>query len=171
MKLLLHADVPRLGHLGDVVEVSSGYARNYLLPQRLAVKPTQANIKAIEAERIRQMELRRLARQEKVNAAEKVDGAEVTIAALANEQGHLFGSVGEDDIAAALQAAGYEVKSTNVELSEHIRMLGTFDVKLQFGEDIGAAVTVQVVLPEDEEGGDQSERQSDSARDIANRDG
>lgn len=167
MKLLLHADIPKLGHLGDVVEVTSGYARNYLLPHRLAVKPTQVNVKAIEAERIRQAAIRQLARQEKLNAAEKVQGASVTIKALANEQGHLFGSVGENEIAEALQSAGFEVKSKDVVLSEHFRMVGTFEVKLQFGEDIDASVTVEVAPPEDQEGGDEPEQQSEPDSDAA----
>jgi len=87
MKLLLHADVPKLGYFGDVVEVKDGYARNYLLPQGLAVEPNETNIKAIEAERAQKAEERRLVRARLQKTCEQVNGAEVTIKALANEIG------------------------------------------------------------------------------------
>ena len=157
MKLLLHADVPSLGHLGDVVEVQEGYARNYLLPQLLAVKPTEANIKAIAEERARQAELRRLARDEKVKAAEKVNGAKVLLKARANEQGHLFGSVGEDEISAALREQGFEVQSQHVVLGEHFRALGEFAVQIRFADEARAEVQVEVVPAEDQDSDDQSE--------------
>lgn len=157
MKVLLHTDIHPLGHLGDVVTVNDGYARNYLLPQRLAVEPTEANIQAIAEEKTRQGEVRRLALAELVAAAEKVNEAQVAIHARANEQGHLFGSVAETDIAAALQQQGFSVQAKHVNLDEHFRQLGSYDVKLKFAPDIHAAVQVAVVRPEGEEGDAQPE--------------
>ncbi|OQA01753.1 MAG: 50S ribosomal protein L9 [Planctomycetes bacterium ADurb.Bin412] len=149
MKLLLHKDVAKLGHLGDVVEVKAGYARNYLIPQGLAVEPTASNIKAIEKERVRQAEIRRLARQEILKLADRVNGTEIAIRALANEQGHLFGSVVEADIAKALQEKGFEIKPEFVVLEGHLRLLGNYDVKLHLGQEIEAAVKVAILTPED----------------------
>ncbi len=145
MKVLLHADVPKLGYFGDIVEVKVGYARNYLIPQGIAVMPTKANIKAIEEERARKVEVRRLQREALVKAADRVAGAEVTIEANANEQGHLYGSITESMIAEALQRAGYEVKSSQVKMAEHFTMLGSFTVPLRFAEDLTTEVKVWVV--------------------------
>jgi large subunit ribosomal protein L9 len=158
MKVLLHADVPKLGHFGDVVEVAEGYGRNYLLPQRLAVEPTSANVKAIQEERARQAEVRRLAREELLKVAEKVKGAQVTIVARANEQGHLFGSVTEETIAAALREQGFEVQNKHVVMNEHFRMLGSYDVKLRFDVDIEVDVKVGVVQPTDQNDDAQREQ-------------
>jgi len=160
MKLLLHADVEKLGHLGDVVEVKEGYARNYLIPQGIAVEPTEGNMKAIEKERIRQAEIRRLARLEIEKLSDRVSGAEITITALVNEQGHLFGSVGEVEITKALQEKGFEVKSDHVVLDGHFRALGSYDVKLNLGQSIEADVKLYIVGPEDagdgQEGADEA---------------
>ena len=103
MKILLVEDINKLGWLGDVVEVTNGYARNYLLPQGLAQPVTEANVKAIADEKQKRAELRLVERKQMDAAAEAVDGAEVVIAAKANEQGHLFGSVTAKEIAENLR--------------------------------------------------------------------
>ncbi len=149
MKLLLHADIEKLGYFGDVVDVQEGYARNYLLPQRLAVTPTEENIKEIEEERAARVEARRLAREALVRAAEKVEGAEVTITALVNEQGHLFGSISPHDIAGALAQQGHDVQTRHVVLPHSLRERGRFEVKLHFMEDVEAQIHVNIVSPED----------------------
>jgi large subunit ribosomal protein L9 len=157
MKVLLHNDVDGLGYLGDVVEVSDGYARNYLIPKKIAVQPTEANIKIIQKERAKQVEVRNLARKKLIKVADEVNDAQVSIIALANEQGHLFGSVGQDEIAQALQEKGFEVQSKQVRLHEHIRELGEYEVKLHFAEEVDAAVQVQVVQTTEQEDGSQEE--------------
>ena len=159
MKLLLHADITKLGYFGDVVEVKEGYARNYLLPQGLAVEPSESNVKAIEQERARKTEDRRLARARLLKTSEKVDGAEITIRALANDIGHLFGSVSEIDLAEALCEKGFEVQAKHGQLPGHIRNLGEHEVKIRFAEDISVGVVVNVIRPEDEAGESKSEQQ------------
>jgi large subunit ribosomal protein L9 len=149
MKLLLQTDIPKLGYYGDVVEVSDGYARNYLLPQRMAIKPTEHNIKAIEQERARRSEERRLMRSQLEKTAAKVDQAAVTITALSNEQGHLFGSITEDAIAEALREQGHEIQVKQIVLSEHLRTIGEHPVKLQFADDLIASITVTIQRPEE----------------------
>lgn len=145
MKVLLHADVPKLGYFGDVVEVKQGYARNYLLPQGVAVLPTRANIKSIEEERARKVEERRLARAELESAAARVNGVEITLSANANEQGHLYGSITEALVAAELQAQGHPVKTAQVKMTEHFNMLGSYPVSLRFTDDLTATIKVWVV--------------------------
>lgn len=145
MKVLLQADVEKLGYFGDVVDVAEGYARNYLLPQRLATMPTTANVKKIESERAHQAELRRLARDQMVKAAEKVNDAEITLAERANEQGHLFGSVTEEQIAVALRDQSFEVQTKQVVMDGHFRQLGDYSVTLRYAEGITATVKVHIV--------------------------
>ena len=147
MKVLLCEDIDKLGWLGDVVEVSEGYARNYLLPQRLAQPATEAAIRAIAEEKAKRAEQRRLEGRRLEAAAEAVEGAEAVIAAKANEQGHLFGSVTTRQIAANLRSQGFEVADEIVQLHEHIKQIGTHAVTLKFAPDVTATVNV-VVVPE-----------------------
>jgi large subunit ribosomal protein L9 len=159
MRVLLVADVMRagvqLGWFGDVVEVSSGFARNYLLPQGLAVIPTEAAIKSLAEETNRRAEARKLLCQRLEETAAAVDGAEAVIAAKANELGHLFGSVGAREIAANLREQGFEVTNEMVQLSEHIKQVGTTTVKLKFAQDLTASVNVIVVPQKQTEDGTQ----------------
>src|SRR3954468_22263922 len=104
VKLLLKESIKNVGKVGDVVEVSPGYARNYLLPKDLAVEPTPNNVKKIEA---RKKEIERLEAEKRADQAkliERLSGVEVTLERRANEQGHLYGAVSATDIANALKA-------------------------------------------------------------------
>lgn len=161
MKVLLCEDIKKLGWLGDIVEVNEGYARNYLLPQGLAKVATEGNIRAIAQEKTKRAEQRLRERRRVEKAAEAVDGAEAVLAARANEQGVLFGSVTEHMIAANLRAQGFEVADEVVKMPEHIKNLGTHSVTLRFTEDLTAVARV-VVVPEqvEEPPQDTSEEQA-----------
>lgn len=145
MKVLLCEDVKPLGWLGDVVEVAEGYARNYLLPEGLARVATDANIRAIAKEKARRAEQRIQQHSRIEKAAEAVEGAEAVLAARANEQGVLFGSVSAGQIAANLREQGFEVADDVVQLPHHIKQVGTHPVTLKFTEDLTASVNVVVV--------------------------
>lgn len=145
MRLLLLKDVRRLGHLGDVVDVRAGYARNYLLPQRLATEPTEENIKAIEADRKRATAERAKRNEQFAGLAARLADASVTIEAAANPEGTLYGSVGPTHVAEALQAQGFEVLPSHVLLEPPIRTLDNRTVKLEFTDEITASVKVWVV--------------------------
>jgi large subunit ribosomal protein L9 len=145
MKVLLCEDVEKLGWYGDVVEVSEGYARNYLLPQRIATTPTEQKIKAMAGERVKRAEQRNVDLERMQKAAGTVNGAEAVIAAKANEQGHLFGSVTEKEIAENLRQQGYEVADEYVQLDEHIKEVGEHTVKIKFAADVTATVKVTIV--------------------------
>jgi large subunit ribosomal protein L9 len=151
MKVLLCEDISKLGWLGDVVEVNEGYARNYLLPQGLAKRATEGNIRAIAEEKAKRAELRLKERRRIEKAVEAVDGAEAVLAAKANEQGVLFGSITEKLIGANLREQGFEVADEVVKLSEHIKHVGEHEVTLRFSEDLTATVRV-VVVPEQVDG-------------------
>ncbi|MFA5555046.1 MAG: 50S ribosomal protein L9 [Phycisphaerae bacterium] len=145
MKVLLVNDVRKLGWLGDVVEVKDGYARNYLLPQGLATQASEANIKAIASAKAERAEQRLAERKQMEIACAAVDGAEAVITAKANEQGHLFGSVSQKQIAENLREQGYKVADDIVELSGHIKEVGSHFVKLYFTEGVEATVKVTVI--------------------------
>jgi large subunit ribosomal protein L9 len=145
MKVLLRQDVPNVGIIGDVVEVGEGYARNYLLPQRVAVTPTAANLKRVEVEKV-ERELAAKQRLEVLKAvAAKLAGTSVTIKAKANEMGHLFGSVTEQHIADALAVEGYKVELAQVALAAPIRTLDKFRVPIKLADGIEAEIDVWVV--------------------------
>ena len=147
MKVLLCEDIKKLGWLGDIVEVTTGYARNYLLPQGLAKVATQDNIRALAKEKAKRAEHRLQERRRMEKAVQAVNGAEAVLAARANEQGVLFGSITESMIAANLRAQSFEVADEIVKLPEHIKQLGTHEVTLRFADDLTATVRV-VVVPE-----------------------
>lgn len=158
MKVLLCRDVENLGWLGDVVEVSDGYARNYLLPQQIGVVPTEANIKVLAEAKARAVAGRERSRQRLGRAAAAVDGAEAVIAAKANEQGHLFGSVTGRDIAENLRAQGFEVPDETVDppAAGRIKQVGTHEITLKFAAEVVAKINV-VVVPEGQEVGKTNE--------------
>lgn len=160
MKVLLCEDIQKLGWLGDIVEVTTGYARNYLLPQGLAKVATEGNIRALAKEKAKRAEQRLQERRRMEKAVAAVNGAEAVLAARANEQGVLFGSITEAMIAANLRAQSFEVADEIVKLPEHIKQLGTHNVTLRFAEDLTATVRV-VVVPE------QVEEQPEKARQEA----
>ena len=151
-KILLCEDIENLGYLGDVVEVKMGYARNYLLPQGFAKLATGGNIKAIADERDRRAEQRKSERLKVEEAVKAVEGAEAVVAAKANEQGHLFGSVTGKEIAVNLREQGFAVPDDAVRLagdggrhSGGIKEVGVHEVTLKFAEDLSCKVSVVVV--------------------------
>lgn len=145
MRLLLRRDIPKVGLAGDIVEVKAGYARNYLIPQHLAVEPTKANMKRIEEDKRLAEEERKRLRAALEQRAERLRGVEVTIAAACNQEGHLYGSVGPREIAAALRDEGHDVEPKQVQLREPIRQLDTVTVPVVFTDDLAVEVKVWVV--------------------------
>ncbi|MFW6155397.1 MAG: 50S ribosomal protein L9 [Planctomycetota bacterium] len=161
MRIMLKQNVSNLGMIGDVVTVKDGYARNYLLPYGLADEPTESNLKAIEA--AKQAYLEQLAKEKaQIEARAKlVDGKEITIAARANEEGHLYGSVGPAQIVEALSKEHMPVEEKNVVLDEPFHTLDKYEVTLAFGHDITASIIVWVVPVREEgaaEGGEEATR-------------
>jgi large subunit ribosomal protein L9 len=144
VKLLLKESIKHVGKVGDVVEVSAGYARNFLLPKDLAVAPTPNNVRKIEARRkeIEQEEAAKREAQKQLIA--KLQGVEVTLERRANEQGHLFGSVSATDISKALQTQGYEVNADDVLLPGRLDQINNYTVKVKFAEELETDIKVWV---------------------------
>jgi len=151
MKVLLCRNVPKLGVIGDVVEVKAGYARNYLIPQGVGAHPTKANLEAIEEDKARNLAELSKKREEVESRAEAVRGKEITISARANEEGHLYGSVGPAQICAVLAEEGVFIEPEVVRLDEPIRLLDKYDVPLVFAEGVTATVHVWVVRLREED--------------------
>ncbi|MCY2924757.1 MAG: 50S ribosomal protein L9 [Planctomycetota bacterium] len=150
MKVLLRKPVKKLGTVGDVVTVKPGYARNYLIPRHLAVMPTAANLKVVEVEKAKHLaELAKMRGQLEAKAA-LLRGKEITIAVNANEEGHLYGSVGPAQIVAALAAEGVFVEAEQVNLAQPIRQLDKYDVELELIETVTAMIHVWVVRAREE---------------------
>lgn len=147
MKVLLCEDIEKLGWYGDIVDVNESYARNYLVPQRLAIIPNEAKIRGMAEEKAKRAEQRQIAIDNLKKAAQSVNNAEAVIAAKANEKGHLFGSVTESQIASNLRQQGYEVADKHIRIDEHIKEVGQHTVKIEFAADITATVKV-IVVPE-----------------------
>jgi len=158
MKVLLCEDVEKLGWLGDVVEVKNGYARNYLLPRGIAVVPSDANMRSLAEEKARRAELRLLARQEKERLSQAVEGASVSLTAKANEQGHLFGSVTEKDIAESLRQQGFAVSDEMVRMDGHIKEVGTREVAVRVASDLKVIVQVTVSAEDQAVEGEETSR-------------
>jgi len=145
MEVLLRREVEKLGNAGDLVKVAPGYARNYLLPQGLAVTVSKENLRLIEGERkkVVQEEVERVDGLREL--AQKLADASITIAEKASPEGHLYGSVGPQQVAAALQEQGFEIDSKMVLLDEPIKELNVYDVPVRFHTDIEATCKVWVV--------------------------
>jgi len=144
VKLLLKESIKNVGRVGDVVEVSPGYARNYLLPRDLAVEPTKANVKRVEARRqeIERMERERREQQERMIG--QLQAVEVHLERRANEQGHLFGSVTATDIAKQLQAQGFNINAEDITLPGRLDRVSDYQVAIKFAEDLKADIKVWV---------------------------
>ena len=149
MEVILREDVDKLGTRGQVVKVAGGYARNFLLPRKLAVAATESNKKIVEQER--QGHLRREAK-EKAGAqdlANMMTGVTVVIAQKAGEQEQLFGSVTSKDIAEALEKQDYHIDRRKIQLDDPIRQLGQYQVPVRLHREVTVEVTVQVVREEE----------------------
>jgi large subunit ribosomal protein L9 len=145
MKLLLTKNIDKLGIVGDVVDVSAGYGRNYLLPHGLATEPTEANTRKLaEARRLAEQERAR-ERAELEALSKRLEDVEVTIRARTNEEGVLYGSVGVKEIVAALADEGYYLKPEQVHLDKPIRHLDNVSVDIHLASDLRSAVKVWVV--------------------------
>ena len=150
MKLILTQEVTGLGSSGDTVEVKGGYGRNYLLPRGLATVPTEHNLRLLERFKIRVRQAREARIADLKSLAEQISKMTgITIEANANEEGHLYGSVGPAEVARGLKGKGMPVDADMVKLEGHIKETGLYAVKLNLGHDIEAEVKVAVMKPQE----------------------
>lgn len=148
MEVILREDIDKVGNRGEVVKVAAGYARNFLLPRRMAVAATDSNKKIVEQER--QAHLRREAKEQGAAAdlGKLLSAVELTIAQKAGESDQLFGSVTAADISAALEKQGYTIDRRKVILEDPIKTLGDFKVTLKLHREVSVEIPVHVVKEE-----------------------
>ncbi len=145
MEVILREHVENLGRRGDVVKVADGYARNYLLPRKLALVVSEQNRRQIERER-KVAEARELAERQDAEAmAIKLGALEIVMARRVGENDTLYGSVTSADVAEALGAQGFEIEKRKVVLHEPLKQLGEFEVAIKIHHDVPAHVKVKVV--------------------------
>ncbi len=151
MKILLRRNITNLGTIGEVVDVKPGYARNFLIPQGLATAPTKENVEAVEAEKEQYLAELAKIRAEMEVKAKALEGRELTIPARANNEGHLYGSIGPAQIVAALAEENVFLEAKQVLMAEVIREVGEHQVTIRFADDIETELKV-TVLPMGEDG-------------------
>ena len=145
MEVILLEDMTGVGQKGATVNVKPGFARNYLLPRKLAI-PIGTKAANLYQELARQKEAQtdKLLVAAKADAA-RIDGLQINIAAQANEEDTLFGSITNADVADSLKAAGHEVERRRIEVPDHIKQLGSYDVAVKFYGGVTATIKVWVV--------------------------
>jgi large subunit ribosomal protein L9 len=150
MQIILLERIEKLGTIGDVVTVKDGFARNYLLPQKKALRANDANRQVFEANRERLEAENAERRDEAAKTGATVDGAEIVLIRASSNSGQLYGSVNVRDIAAALQEQGFEVDKRQVVMGSPIKAIGLHDVTVQLHPEVRVTVKANVARSDDE---------------------
>jgi large subunit ribosomal protein L9 len=145
LSVLLTQAVPHLGQPGELVKVRPGFARNYLIPQGMATFATQHNLLIVEKHRQRLKEIEQARRADLLSLAAQIAQRSLTIEANANEEGHLYGSVNADQIAASLRTEGFPIETENVRIEGPLKDLGLYTIKLHLAQEITTEVKLWVV--------------------------
>lgn len=144
LKLLLTENVEALGIVGDVVNVRTGYARNFLLPRNLATQPSEEKIKALAAKRVEAEKMLAEQRRQRQELAGKLQGVEVTLIRSCNDQGVLYGSITQQDIATALGAMGHAVKPRDVRINQVMKRVDKYEVHVKLDSDLDSTIKLNV---------------------------
>jgi large subunit ribosomal protein L9 len=145
MKVILKADIERLGKVGDVVTVTAGYARNFLMPRQLAFEANDQNLALVEGEKKRYAKVQAKVRVDAEALAAKLGALSLTIRQPAGESDKLFGTVTTMDIAAALEKEGFAIDKRQISVEEPIKTLGIYTVPVKLAPEVSAALKVWVV--------------------------
>lgn len=144
MKVILRSAIDNLGRPGDIKEVAAGYARNFLLPRRLAESATPSAVRYWEKGKEKRAAIVSSEIKEAKDLAEKLSGVNLTFSMPASEEGKLFGSVGKTDVLKSLKAAGYDVAKNSVRLETAIKTTGEHEVELRLQPEVSVKVKVTV---------------------------
>jgi large subunit ribosomal protein L9 len=145
MEVILRQAVENLGKPGEVVKVSNGYARNYLLPHGVAFAATPGNLKRIQQERNRLEAAENERRGAAQGLAEKLEQVQLTFSARVGEEGKLFGSVTSADVAQQLEAQGFHIEKRQIDLHEPIKALGVYRIPIRLHADVKPEIRVWVI--------------------------
>lgn len=144
MQLLLTENVDNLGIVGDVVTVRLGYARNFLLPRELATTPSEELVASLAAKRAEAQKMLAEIRKQREAMIGKMSGLEITIEKPCNDQGILYGSISQNDLAAALKKVGYDVKPREVRIGQAIKRIDSYDIHVKLASDLESLVKLHV---------------------------
>jgi large subunit ribosomal protein L9 len=145
MKVLLKNDVPKIGKKGELLDVKEGYARNFLIPNGLAVEATGGAMKQYEEDK-KALERKKTKEKEEAQAlAAKIKGTTITLRHKAGEEGRLFGSITSSEVAEALKQKGFGIDKKQVTLDEPIRLVGKHEVKIKLHTEVTASLHLEVV--------------------------
>jgi large subunit ribosomal protein L9 len=144
VQVILNEDLPNLGRPGDVVRVRAGYARNYLLPRKLALEANSRNLKAFEHQKRMAMTKREALRVQAMTEKEKIEGLHLTLTAHAGDEGKLFGSVTNLDLERALNQQGFNIDRRRILLAEPIKQLGDYNVTVRLQPEVDANLKFSV---------------------------
>ena len=150
MDIILLQRIEKLGTIGDVVTVKDGYARNYLLPQKKALRANDSNKKVFEANRERLEKENAERRTEAEKAGEKVDGTEIVLIRASSNTGQLYGSVNVRDIVAGLEGKGHEIDKKQVIMGNPIKTIGMHDVRIDLHPEVSVTIKANVARSDDE---------------------
>ncbi|MBI2241498.1 MAG: 50S ribosomal protein L9 [Magnetospirillum gryphiswaldense] len=150
MEVILLERIEKLGQMGEVVKVKPGFARNFLLPQKKALRANKDNLAFFETQRV-QLEALNLKRRDEAQAvAVKMDGLKVLMVRQAGESGQLYGSVSGRDVADAIKEAGYTVERRQVNLDSPIKTLGSYPVRVSLHPEVAVTVVITVARSQEE---------------------
>jgi len=150
MKIILTSDVEKVGNLGDILEVKKGFARNFLMPRKLAVEVTEHNVALMEGKKKKHQKKLEMEKLSAVEQKQKLDGVAISIKKKAGANDVLFGSVTTAEIEKELAAIGISVEKKRIHLEEPIKKLGIFAGKIKLFKDVEAEIKIEV-LKDDEE--------------------
>lgn len=145
MEVILNQDVNKLGKAGSIIKVKDGFARNFLIPNCLAVPLTQENLKKLEQEKQKKVQQLEKIRQASEELKGRLDNLSLTIPALSKEEDKLYGSITAHEIAQALKEEGFEIDKNSILLDEPIKSLGIYEIAIRLHPEISAKIKVWIV--------------------------
>lgn len=144
MKVILNENIETLGHIGDIVKVAPGYARNYLLPKKLAVLATEGNAKALDHITRQMIYKKNKALESAKNLVAKLEALSIVLTHKAGEEGKLFGAVTNMDIATFLKANGFDIDRKSIVLADAIKHTGEYSVAVKIHPEVAATIKITV---------------------------
>ena len=171
IKVILLQRVSKLGYIGDVVNVKPGFARNYLLPKKIALRATKENLKYFEEQKEQIKKNNEIAKAEAQKVADQMGQLTITLVRQASEKGQLYGSVTSRDIAAAIRDLGYKVNAGQVDLSAPIKVVGVYELGVDLHPEVSVVVKLSVAKSEEEAKQQMTaETQEETAKQLATED-
>ena len=144
MEIILRETIDNLGRAGEVVKVANGYARNYLLPKKLAYLATPGNMKVIASERQNLLRKEAKQQQDAEQLQKMLDAVEITIRRKVGEQNALYGSVTNSDVAEELEKKGFQIEKRKIHMDDHIKQIGEYAIPIRLFKDVTAHVKLKV---------------------------